>query len=73
MIGALFANYTLDSYWELDFDLDSVADWYVRWDTLHVKFNPGDTNYVKIQPTFSAEDDAEGLKTPIATSYVVEE
>lgn len=65
----LTATYKPCSYWELEFNLNDVAEWYVKWDTLHVKFKDSDTEFTEFEPTSSAEDDHEGFKTPNETYF----
>jgi hypothetical protein len=67
MSSTLVATYSPVAYWELDFDLTKVADWFVKWDELHVKFNPTDLSYQVITANFSADDDVQGFKNPTET------
>ncbi len=68
MTYQLTAEYKNCSVWELDFDLNAVHDWFIKWDTLHVKFKAADKNYVEIHTDFSGSDDHESYKFPIHTS-----
>jgi len=36
------AVYTVESEWEIDFNLEEVEDWYIKWDELMVIHNKGD-------------------------------
>ena len=47
MTYELTASYSAISRWELDFNLHTVFDWYIRWDTLYVKFKEIDEEYVR--------------------------
>lgn len=69
----LTAKYTIRSHWFLDFDLNLVADWYVRWDTLHVKFNELDEQYVEIEPDMASNDDIYAIEDPEETDFWKEE
>lgn len=60
----LTAKYTIRSHWFLDLDLNLVADWYVRWDKLYVKFNAHDEDYVEIQPDMASDDDIYAIEDP---------
>lgn len=51
--NTVYANYAICSAFEIDFDLNVVFDWYVKWDTLYVKFNSTDTEYEKFEPDFN--------------------
>ena len=42
----LIADYSISSYWELDFDLNEVYDWHIKRDTLFVQFNEKDEKFV---------------------------
>lgn len=68
MTCKIYATYKSTSIWELNFDLHSVADWYIEWDCLYVKFKDSDADYQCIDPTFSAEDDTETYKYPEETN-----
>lgn len=70
MSGTLTAFYSVASTWELDFDLNSVADWYVNHDVLHVKWNAEDDEYEEIEPTYAADEDTEMYKHPQKTVFV---
>ena len=67
----LTANYSISSKWELDFDLNKVYDWHIKWDTLFVQFNEKDETFVKFQPIYSASDDHEAYKYPRSTNLEV--
>lgn len=69
MARSLTATYMTESVWELDFDLDLVAHWYVKNDTLRIKWNEGDRSYKKIDPTSSGTEDEEMFKYPLTTRY----
>jgi hypothetical protein len=36
------AQYTAYSQWEIDFDLNKVYSWYIKYDTLEVQHKKGD-------------------------------
>lgn len=65
-MSTLTAKYTLYSDWELEFDLEKVHSWYIKWDSLYVKHNEHD-DYVEYSPSFSAEDCSDGVKRPTDT------
>jgi hypothetical protein len=70
MTYELTAAYSTISRWELDFNLDTVFDWYVRWDKLHVKFKELDEEYDEFEPYFSCSDDTDSFKYPIQTDFI---
>ena len=70
MTYELTASYSTISRWELDFKLDSVFDWYIKWDTLFVKFKELDEDYDEIEPDFSCSDDTDSYKYPIQTDFI---
>ncbi len=59
----LTATYISSSRWTLDFDLKDVHDWYVKWETLYVKHQENDEDYVEYEPEYSAYD-SDALKRP---------
>lgn len=67
----LTADYSISSYWELDFDLNEVYDWHIKWDTLFVQFTEKDEEFVEFQPLHSASDDHEAYKYPRSTTLEV--
>ena len=67
MSSTLIATYSPVACWELEFDLRTVADWYVKWDELHVKFKPTDITYTVITADYSADEDVQGFKYPTDT------
>jgi hypothetical protein len=70
MTYELTASYSTISRWELDFNLDTVFDWYIRWDTLFVKFKELDEDYDEFEPDFSCSDDTDSYKYPIQTDFI---
>ena len=70
MTYELTASYSTISRWELDFNLDSVFDWYIKWDTLFVKFKELDEDYDEIEPDFSCSDDTDSYKYPLQTDFI---
>ena len=72
MTYGFIARYKVNSYWELDFDLNKVEEWYVRWDTLYVKFRATDNNFIEIKPFFSASMDPYSYQQPIYTEFYEE-
>lgn len=56
-------NYHATSLFEIDVDLASVNDWYIKWDTLYVQHRQGG-QYVAYEPYASAVDDHELTKYP---------
>ena len=60
----LCATYNPQSYWELDFNLNDCADWYIRWDTLFVQFSNGQ-DYVEYEPILDVNNDIDSFKHPI--------
>jgi hypothetical protein len=70
MTYELTASYSTISRWELDFNLDSVFDWYIRWDKLFVKFKELDEDYDEFEPYFSCSDDTDSFKYPIQTDFI---
>jgi len=69
----LIADYSISSYWELDFDLNEVYDWHIKRDTLFVQFNEKDEKFVEFEPLHSALDDHEAYKYPCSTNLEVSE
>ncbi len=59
----LTATYKSASTWALDFDLNAVHDWYVKWDTLYVQHKESDLDFEEYEPTFSAFE-GQSLKNP---------
>ena len=59
MTYELTASYLTISRWELDFSLHTVFDWYIRWDTLYVRFPELDEEYDEFEPYFSYTNDAD--------------
>ena len=57
----LEAQYTAYSQWDIDFDISTVADWYIKYDTLFVQHNKDDDDWEKYHPSASGECD---YKTP---------
>ena len=70
MSSTLTASYSTISRWELDFNLDSVFDWYIRWDTLFVKFKELDEDYDEFEPYFSCSEDTDSYKYPLQTDFI---
>ena len=70
MTYELTASYSTISRWELDFNLDSVFDWYIRWDTLFVKFKELDEDYDEFEPYFSCSEDTDSYKYPLQTDFI---
>jgi hypothetical protein len=50
MNSVLEAHYSVTSRWELPFDLNYVAEWHVKHDTLYVKFNTSDREFAAFEP-----------------------
>ena len=69
MLFRLDANYSSNSVWFLDFDLREVAEWYIRWDTLYVKFLHSDLDFTVIEPDVVAENDHDAYKSPDEIFY----
>jgi len=65
----LDANYSANSIWFLDFDLKEVAEFYIRWDTLYVKFLHTDDDFIGFEPDIAAENDHDVYKTPNEVFY----
>lgn len=55
-MSELTVCYEAASNWSLNFDLNDVADWYVKWDTLFVKHNEDDEDYDEYEPDNSASE-----------------
>lgn len=55
-MSELTVCYEAASSWNLEFDLNDVADWYVKWDTLFVKHNEEDEDYHEYEPADSASE-----------------
>ena len=70
MTYELTASYSTISRWELDFNLDTVFDWYIRWDTLFVKFKELDEDYDEFEPYFSCSEDTDSYKYPLQTDFI---
>ncbi len=58
------AVYKTTSIFNIDFDLKSVHDYWIKWDTLFVVHNEGD-DAVEYSAVSSAEDDHECYKAPV--------
>jgi hypothetical protein len=67
MSCTLIATYSPVASWDLEFDLRTVADWFVEWDELHVKFTSSDLTYTVFTADYSADEDVEGFKNPTDT------
>lgn len=60
----LYTYNRVTSFFDLDFDLNKVHDWYVRWATLYVKHNEGE-DYQEIEVSFDGhEEDVDAFKDP---------
>ena len=70
MTYELTASYSPISRWELDFNLHTVFDWYIKWDKLYVKFEELDEEYDEFEPYFSCSDDTDSFKYPIQTDFI---
>ena len=70
MTYELTASYLTISRWELDFSLYTVFDWYIRWDTLYVRFQELDEEYDEFEPYFSYTNDADSYKYPIQNDFI---
>ena len=46
------ATYKVKTEWLLDHDIDDAFHWYIKWDTLHVMWNEGDSVQT-YEPDFS--------------------
>lgn len=55
----LQARYVSTSFWRLDFDLNKVADWDIKWDILYVLHKAGDQDYEEYLPTYSSSADSD--------------
>ena len=53
-----------DDCYDLNFNLQDVADWYVKWGDLHVKHQLGDEEYKVYEADEKAEDNMEAYKYP---------
>lgn len=69
MNSALEAHYSMTSRWELPFGLTFVADWYVKRDTLYVKFNTSDREFAEFEPNVSACEFDEPYDHPTAVEH----
>ena len=63
---SLQVNYSSTSWFEVEFDLNKVHDWYVKWDTLYVKQTSG-SEWEEFDPISPASDDYESVKHPVET------
>lgn len=52
----LEAQYTAYSQWIIDFDIDTVENWYIKYDTLEVQHNKGD-EWVSYEASYSGDVD----------------
>ncbi len=58
------AIYQTSSVWNIDFDLESVHEHWIKWDTLFVIHNEGE-DAIEYSADVSAEDDHEAYKQPL--------
>ncbi len=58
------AIYQTSSVWNIDFDLEGVHEYWIKWDTVFVVHNEGD-DAIEYSPDVSAEDDHEAYKQPL--------
>lgn len=58
------AIYRTSSVWNIDFDLEDVHEYWIKWDTLFVVHNEGE-DAIEYSPEVSAEDDHEAYKQPL--------
>tara|TARA_R100000742_G_C4249260_1_gene67772 strand:+ start:313 stop:540 length:228 start_codon:yes stop_codon:yes gene_type:complete len=49
------ATYKVNTEWVLDHDIDDAFHWYIKWDTLNVMWNEGDS-FQTYEPDFSGAD-----------------
>jgi hypothetical protein len=49
------ATYKVKTEWLLDRDIDDAFHWYIKWDTLHVMWNEGDS-FQTYEPDFCGSD-----------------
>lgn len=60
---SLIAVYYSNSLFELDFDINEVHQWWIKWDTLYVIHNEGE-DPEEYEADISAENDHEMTKRP---------
>lgn len=61
-VTRLRVYHTVESYFDLDFDLREAHEWYVKWNVLHIQRKP-DSEFESIEPTCDGlEDDVESFK-----------
>ena len=58
------AIYQTSSVWNIDFDLEGVHEYWIKWDTLFVVHNEGE-DAIEYSAEVSAEDDHEAYKQPL--------
>jgi hypothetical protein len=58
----IHAYYTGNSWFDVDFDINAVHDWWIKWDTLYVIHNEGEEEE-EYEPFLSADE--EMLKRPV--------
>ena len=72
MNSVLEAHYSVTSRWELPFDLNYVAEWHVKHDTLYVKFNTSDREFAEFEPDVSACEFDEPYVHPMTVEHWLE-
>lgn len=72
MNTVLEAHYEVSSRWELPFDLAYVAEWYVKHDSLYVKFNASDRDFIEFSPDYPASGFDDPYKYPFAVEHWLE-
>ena len=60
----IYAYYSGSSTFDVDFDIEAVHDWWIKWDTLYVIHNEGE-EAEEYEPFYSAGE--EMLKRPDET------
>lgn len=65
-MSQITVDYSCRSTWVLDFDINTVADWYVEWDILYVKHKKTQRNYIEYKPYYAAKDlESQRYKRPV--------
>lgn len=59
----LIAVYYSNSLFDLDFDLNEIHDWWIKWDTLYVIHNEGE-DPVEYEADIAADGGHDWIKRP---------
>lgn len=69
MVYRIEAHFTAFSEWEIEFDLNSVHHWYIKYDVLYAKHSK-DEDYKEYSPSYTGDCD---YKSPDKVFQAVED